>query len=249
MLKALIGNPRHALGTYRRRSEAALGDLSAGNVWYYSMANIITAFLVCATAFVSTGGGVTALSQGRDLYPAKQGGKWGYIDRAGRIVIPPQFDYAWDFSDGLGPVEVGLKKGYVDTEGGVVIKPQFRNALTFSEGLAAVLADGRWVYIDRSGKVVLTPSYCEGEPEEDSDVADGGPYIDSFSDGLAHIATCEGNGAVYINKSGAVAIKADVELSNRFSEGLAAVRIGGKWGYMDTVGRIVIQAQYDRASD
>src|SRR5262249_17761161 len=147
------------------------------------MGNVITAFLVCATAFVSTGGAATALSQGRDLYPAKQDGKWGYIDRAGRIVIPPQFDYAWDFSDGLAPVEVGLKKGYVDKEGRVVIKPRFRNALSFSEGLAAVLADGRWVYIDRSGNVVLTPSYCQDEPDQDSDVADDGPYILSFSDG------------------------------------------------------------------
>ena len=37
-------------------------------------------------------------------FPAPQKGKWGYIDRSGRTVIEPRFDYAWDFSDGLARV-------------------------------------------------------------------------------------------------------------------------------------------------
>jgi len=30
-----------------------------------------------------------------------------------------------------------------------------------------------------------------------------------------------------------------------FSESLAAVKIGDKWGYIDTTGKLVIQPQYD----
>ena len=31
-------------------------------------------------------------------------GKWGFIDKQGKMVINPQFDYAGDFSEGLAKV-------------------------------------------------------------------------------------------------------------------------------------------------
>ena len=36
------------------------------------------------------------------------GGKWGYIDESGKMVIKPQFDDARAFFDGLAAV--GIKK-------------------------------------------------------------------------------------------------------------------------------------------
>jgi hypothetical protein len=33
-------------------------------------------------------------------------GKWGYIDKSGKLVIEPQFTDAWNFSEGLAPVKV-----------------------------------------------------------------------------------------------------------------------------------------------
>ena len=37
--------------------------------------------------------------------------KWGYINKAGQVVIKPQFDYADDFSEGLTLVRVDDKWG------------------------------------------------------------------------------------------------------------------------------------------
>ena len=36
------------------------------------------------------------------LAHVKIGGKWGSINQEGEIVINPQFDDAWSFSEGLG---------------------------------------------------------------------------------------------------------------------------------------------------
>ena len=38
------------------------------------------------------------------LYPVHVNGKFGYIDRSGKIAIQPQFDRAGLFADGYGPV-------------------------------------------------------------------------------------------------------------------------------------------------
>ena len=35
--------------------------------------------------------------------------KWGYIDKAGTMVIPPQFDGAEGFSEGLARVQIGVE--------------------------------------------------------------------------------------------------------------------------------------------
>ena len=44
------------------------------------------------------------------LFPVEQNGKWGYIDKTGRMVIEPQFDRTWDFSEGLGCVWIAAKE-------------------------------------------------------------------------------------------------------------------------------------------
>ena len=88
------------------------------------------------------------------------GGKWGYIDPAGKMVINPQFDAASPFSEGLAHVRIGGKWGYIDPAGKMVINPQFDAASPFSEGLAYIKIGGnwrggRWGYIDPAGKMVI----------------------------------------------------------------------------------------------
>ncbi len=59
-----------------------------------------------------------SLSEG--LCSASQGGLWGYIDEQARWVIPPQYDGANSFRDGLALVEKGGKLMYIDHSGAVV---------------------------------------------------------------------------------------------------------------------------------
>ena len=57
------------------------------------------------------------------LAPVGFGGRYGYIDRRGRIAINPQFDQAGDFAHGLAPVWLGNRQGYIDKNGKYVWMP------------------------------------------------------------------------------------------------------------------------------
>ena len=104
-----------------------------------------------------------------DRFPIVVDGKWGYIDHTGTIVVTPQFDLAWHFSEGLAFVRIGGrdngKWGCIDKTGKYIINPQFDDTWSFSEGLAAVKIGGRFFeeegkggYIDKTGKYVWEPT-------------------------------------------------------------------------------------------
>jgi hypothetical protein len=57
--------------------------------------------------------------------------EWGYINNTGVYVVNPQFEYAWDFHDGLAWVRKGGQWGLIDRQGNYVINPQFPNAMDF----------------------------------------------------------------------------------------------------------------------
>jgi len=97
-------------------------------------------------------------------------GKWGYIDTKGKIVVPPKFDLAAMYFDGLARVNIGYieeghkvhatgKYGYIDKAGQLVIACQFDEARSFSEGLASVKIGDEWGWIDTTGKIVIPPRF------------------------------------------------------------------------------------------
>ena len=59
------------------------------------------------------------------LFPIKQLDKWGYIDRTGKVIVPPQYAAAGEFHQGRASVKVGDKFGFIDQTGKMVIPPQF----------------------------------------------------------------------------------------------------------------------------
>ncbi|MEO0103191.1 MAG: WG repeat-containing protein [candidate division WOR-3 bacterium] len=63
-----------------------------------------------------TGSGKGELSPFED----SKTGKWGYINKQGKIVIRPQFNEAKDFSEGLAAVKIGDKYFYINNEGQIV---------------------------------------------------------------------------------------------------------------------------------
>jgi len=117
------------------------------------------------------------------LFPAKQAGKWGYIDISGKMAVALQFDSAGNFSEVLAAVRVGDKYGFIDPSGKYAIDPLLLYADGFSEGLAAVGVlgkdgTGNYCYINRSGKIVV--SFKKIKPEDINGVF-------RFSQGLARI--------------------------------------------------------------
>ena len=95
--------------------------------------------------------------------PGEEGG-WGYMDKKGTIVIPANFDYAWEFSEGLARIKWAGKFTYVRPSGHMLTAPRFDAALDFSEGLAPVALRGKFGFIDTTGKVVIEPQFDRAEP-------------------------------------------------------------------------------------
>ncbi len=152
---------------------------------------------------------------------------YGYVDKTGDYVIPPQFDAAGSFYEGLAAVLTHEKVGFIDKKGRFVIKPQFDYTLSFKEGLAAVKVDTLWGFIDKTGTYIIKPRF-----------EDAG----SFTEGQA-VVELRGKWGI-INKAGEFIIKPSFSSIGELSEGLYSVQIGDKWGYIDTSGTVVIAPQF-----
>lgn len=65
-------------------------------------------------------------------------GKWGYVDRAGDVVVPIQYDIGHMFSERFASVALDGKWGYIDRSGRVTIPAMFDSDMPFCGGVAAV---------------------------------------------------------------------------------------------------------------
>jgi len=138
------------------------------------------------------------------------------------------FDYT------IIPVKSGDKWGYVDHEGKFTINPQFDRAMLFTDGIACVSVDEKYGYIDNEGKYLINPTYKDAT---------------YFSEGLACVVLENGYPS-FINKKGEIQFTLNnAERCRVFSEGLAAVLIKNKWGFIDKSGKIAIQPQFESVSD
>src|SRR5689334_19110760 len=54
--------------------------------------------------------------------------KWGYVDQKGKFVIPPQFESAAPFSEGLAVIQQCEEAYFIDKNGKVALKADFRYA-------------------------------------------------------------------------------------------------------------------------
>lgn len=167
------------------------------------------------------------------------GGKWGFIDKTGKEVIPfGTYDFAWSFSDGYATVfNQDESRGVIDTTGNVIIPfGKYDSIGPFSEGLAVVKLGAYFGIVDNTGKEVVEPilAYSKIEP---------------FSGGRAAVLVLDKWG--YIDNEGKEIISPKYDNALSFSEGLAAVNhgadgngSGGNWGFINMSGDEVIPINY-----
>ena len=173
----------------------------------------------------------------------------GYIDTTGKITVKPQFNWVGKFSEGLAAVVIEERIGYINCHGELIIKPQFdrdqeiEGLEYFSEGLAVTsfpdreFDDVQKGYIDRTGKIAIAPQFYQAYP---------------FSEGIARVELLKSNRLhyAYIDRVGKIVFSdPSVCEAGDFSEGLAAVKIEQKWGYINRQGKIAIKPQFMGAQD
>ena len=64
--------------------------------------------------------------------------RYGFIDKTGRVVIEPTFNWAEPFMEGLAAVKIGKRWGFIDPAGKLVIEAKYGTASSFHEGMARV---------------------------------------------------------------------------------------------------------------
>jgi len=185
------------------------------------------------------------------LFRVRVGGKFAYIDKTGRVTIPPQFDAASRFSEGLAAVRIGDdpvkgKWGYIDQIGRFAIKPRFSKADDFSNGLALVSTIEDIVpniFINKLGDVVIAPNQFKKDSSTSAHVY----FPSDFAEGLAVITDQEKGKSGYIDTEGKIAIAPQFDVAFDFHEGLAEVKVFPTNGresngreLIDKSGRVVV---------
>lgn len=192
--------------------------------------------------------------------------KHGFIDTTGKVVVPLQYDYAYEFINGYSMVRLDDKWGLVDTKGNVMIPLEYDSAGPFYDGLSCVEKDGKYGYCDTSGNVVIPLIYDEAYSFENglAEVREGNyrgcidtsgkevvpveyNYITIAEDGFV-VASKNGQSSVFDITAGEVALESGYYLWP-FSEGFACVQRGSKCGYIDWNGKLVIPMEYDSVRD
>lgn len=163
------------------------------------------------------------------LCQVEKGGKYGYIDESGELVIPFKYDKAFPFSEnGLAFVvgENGLG-GYINKFGKYVIDPIYETGSTFKYGFAAVSKNGEYKYIYKNGLQAVNNTFN---------------YAGGFSDcGLAKIVEFDGRHSLMDTASWVVLkLKEGCELAE-YKEGsrITKFRKNGKEALIDAAGEII----------
>ncbi|MCC6681957.1 MAG: WG repeat-containing protein [Phycisphaeraceae bacterium] len=168
-------------------------------------------------------------------------GRTGFIKGNGSLFLDQSWRYADRFCEGFAVVSDGEHFGIIDRRGQWVAKPELDGALRFSEGLAAVMVRGRCGFLDVRGQLVIPLTYAQ---------------VRSFHNGFASVRLPDENGSSgargYIDQRGRWALRDDrgelAELGD-FYDGLAKVRIGEKWGYLDQRMKPQIPPTFEAARD
>ena len=154
------------------------------------------------------------------LYRFERNGKAGYIDRSGKIVIPPTLkvagNFGCEFHEGL--LEIGIRQGrYIDASQQLAFPENLYVGSEFSEGLATARRrdETRWGYVDRSGTFLIAPRFSSSPRP--------------FQDGLARVRIDENFG--YIDHTGTVVIRPQFADASDFSDGMARVVVDGPCMY------------------
>jgi len=181
----------------------------------------------------------------------------------GTYYTPLDYDYVYQFEEGIAIVVKDEKMGGIDLSGKLVIPVEYDKIEDFHEGFAVATRGGYKFLIDKSGKAIGNVSkyyLCSDVNEGMAIVCSDDKYgfidvtgkeviplkyneVHSFHDGLAWVRLDKAN--MFINKNG-VRIGADnCEPAGDFSEGMAAVKVDSLYGYINKTGVLAVPAAYN----
>ena len=155
-------------------------------------------------------------------------GKYGFLDRQGREVIPCIYDEISLFGSCRAMVRLGDRYGIIDTAGRIVLPIEYESRTTkgekyvYHDGLALVEQNGKLGYVDLDGQLVI-PFYFDEAFQ--------------FSEGLG-CALFKGRWG-YVDTKGDIYLPFIFDVATPFHWGRADIAYDGDFRVMDRKGRCV----------
>jgi len=209
----------------------------------------------------------------QELFAVRVNDKWGFANASGTLVVEAIYDMAFPFQDGLAKVLKNKKWGFIGANGRIEVKNEFDDAKSYSEGLAPVKKGLKWGYVDRSGNMIIQPE-LEDAFNFSSGTAlvlftTESPKGLALSSIVASMWIDRNGRMVYksngVNYSGVEVIVSSIGkyglssfwkilLEPRYEDiklpgsvALFLFKENGKYGYLDTTGKVSIQPSFEDA--
>ena len=166
------------------------------------------------------------------LYPAKDslGESWGFINGKGHFVIQPSFDQVSVFSCGYAKVEKDGACKFIDKKGNICSTISFDNASDFYYGYSTFLLDGEYGLLDKNMNMVIQPHFKALGLMGDNGLIPAKRTYDSNYE--------------YIDVNENMKIHPIFDYAEAFKDGIAIVKVSGKYGAINSLGDFVIQPTY-----
>ena len=192
--------------------------------------------------------------------------KCGFIDTSGKTVVPMEYDYVEDYSDGYSLVCKGLDSkqlcGYINHSGKIVypiIIPAhsqdgfwFPGASSFSASVA-LIGGGyfgnieKWGFVDKKFHYVIPISInqenCGGQRFDEPWSFDTDLQWETVGTSPSSIGKCAA-----MDKRGNIKFFSTYQETQPFSQGVSAVKIDGKWGFINEQNQLVVQPMYQEVA-
>lgn len=210
---------------------------------------------------------VDCIKQG--LAVVKKNGKYGYVNKNGKLVVKPKYDRATNiFADyQWGAVELNNKTGLIDKRGGLIVPIIYDEFVEVDDKTLSAIYNGKYGIIDRNNNIIVPFEYeyatnfmqnglallkkngKYGVMDKNNAIVIPFEYDTIYKISVekwTHILVEKNKKYGVVDLKGNVIIPLDYDATTTgFMSGLLGVKKGNKWGFINKNNEVVLDFVYD----
>ncbi len=207
------------------------------------------------------------LSAQKNLYVAKTGKTYGYINEHCEWVVPAKYDRVFPLDSTVGVILHQDKHGLVSSSGEMIMEVKYEY-LKAGGGMVMFRSNELYGYYNYEGEKVINARYTKAKLFKNKRAIvlkrdqwifidfEGNEFIvgkdmklHNYSEGRALIFDKIKDRFGYIDLEGKWVVDPKFNKAKDFHEGFARVLVGDKWGFIRTNGDWLVEPKYSNAFD